>query len=104
MTDKVMLMLKEKLKEWKSNLSEEEQKKLGEIELDTIFEKLFSFDSNLERDDRSKRRDEARKMAGENRKKAELDKDENQSFRVIEENDEAEILADDEEIVEKEEL
>lgn len=105
MADKVMEMLKEKLKDWKNNLSEEEQNKLGEIELDTILEKLFSFDnSNFEKDERSKRRDEARKIAKEKATKSETDENENQSYREIDENDESEIYADEEDNTTKEEL
>lgn len=105
MTDKIMTMLKEKLKDWKNNLSEEEQNKLGEIELDTILEKLFSLDnSNFEKDERSKRRDEARKIAKEKSTKSESNENENQSYREIEDNDEAEISADEEDNTKREEL
>ena len=100
-----MTMLKEKLKDWKNNLSEEEQNKLGEIELDTILEKLFSLDnSNFEKDERSKRRDEARKIAKEKSTKSESNENENQSYREIEDNDEAEISADEEDNTKREEL
>ncbi|CAF0948301.1 unnamed protein product, partial [Brachionus calyciflorus] len=95
MTDQVMGLLKQKLNEWKNSLSEEEKQKYGEVQMDLLFEKLFDFSGGSNKpNERAERRDEARKNAGNKRNDFE-DEKASESFLNIDENEEAEISAED---------
>ena len=102
-----MDLLKEKLGDWKKTLTEEDKQKFGDVEIDKLFEKLFGFDeSTNKRDERAKRREEAKKLNDEAKKNPEEKETSQttQTFVNIEENEEAEILAEDDESNKKEEL